>query len=166
MSINSQKEEYKKYMLKFLNCEEDENGNIIEKEFVSTNVTWIYGSTEEIRQNYINDLIDDLIDEDLLDCVSHVDKITRSGNIKGKFTQGETKILIIDNLTSENINEQYICNLIDGACFDLGHYSWNQIGIFPEIVYISSEKLPEQIYARSKFKDRVLRRITRVIKLD
>jgi hypothetical protein len=129
--------------------------------YVPTDVTWIYGSTEDDRQNYINGLID----EDSRKYVSHVNKITKAGNIKGDFTNYKTKVLIVHNLKNANIGEQDICRLIDGDIFDLGYYDWNNIHIFPERVYISSDKLPEQVYARSAFKERVIRRVTRVIKL-
>ena len=138
-----------------------DQGIPIEKLFKTADVTWVYGSTEEARQDYINDLIND----DMRDYVSHVDKITKSGNIKGEFAE-ETKILVVHNLKNANIGEQDICRMIDGGCFDLGYYHWNQISIFPEKVYISSDKLPEQVYARSEFKERVIRRVARTIKLD
>jgi hypothetical protein len=136
---------------------------------VPTDVTWIYGSTEEARQIYINNLIhESFTDEELLGAVTHVDKITKAGNIKGEFANdrgAETKVLIIHNLKRANINERDICRLIDGGCFSLGYYYWNNVHIFPKRVYISSDKTPEQVYAKDQFKDRVIRRVTRVIKL-
>lgn len=125
-------------------------------------VTWVYGSTEENRQQYINSLID----ENMKDYVSHVEKITKSRNMRGNFTDEETKIIVIHNLKNANIGEQDICSLIDGGWFGLGCYSWNHTWVSPEKVYISAEKLPEQIYARAQYKERVIRRVTRVIKLD
>lgn len=154
--------EKRKYNLRRLNMEEDEDGNLVKKEYVPPDVTWIYGSTEEERQKYINDLIDD----DMREYVSHVYKITKSSNIKGEFAEDETKILVIHNLKAANIGEQDICRMIDGGSFSLGYYSWNNVYIFPEKVYISSDKLPEQVYARSEFKERVIRRVARTIKLD
>lgn len=140
-----------------------DQGIPIKKLFKTADVTWVYGSTEEARQDYI----DTLIDDDMREYVSHVDKITKAGNIKGKFaTKGETKILIVHNLKNANIGEEDICRLIDGGCFSLGYYDWNNVYIFPEKVYISSDKLPEQVYARSEFKERVIRRVARSIKLD
>lgn len=130
-------------------------------------VTWIYGSTEEARQIYINNLIhESFTDEELSGAVTHVDKITKAGNIKGVFAKDETKILVIHNLKNSTINERRICRLIDGGRFSLGYYDWNNVSIFPERVYISAEKTPEQIYAREQFKERVIRRVTRVIKLE
>lgn len=127
-----------------------------------SDVTWVYGSTEENRQNYINSLID----ENMRDYVSHADKITKSRNIRGNFTNKETKIIVIHNLKNANINEQNICSLIDGGWFGLGCYSWDSTWVSPEKIYISAEKLPEQIYARAQYKERVIRRVTRIIKLD
>ena len=150
-----------KYIMRMINCERDQNGNLVQKVRVSRDVTWIYGSTEEARQNYINSLID----ENPRNRVSHVYKITKAGNIKGKLVE-ETDILVVHNLKNANIGEQDICRLIDGDRFSLGYYAWNDIQIFPEKVYISSDKLPEQVYARSEFKERVIRRVARTIKLD
>lgn len=154
-------DDHEKYIMKWLNCERDENGNLVEKEYVPVDVTWIYGSTEEERQNYINTLID----ENMRDYVSHVHRITKSANIKGVFVE-ETEILVVHNLKNANIGEQDICRLIDGDCFDLGRWDWNKVYIFPKKVYISSDKLPEQVYARSQFKERVIRRVARTIKMD
>ena len=163
-------DDHRKYILNMLHCEEDDNGKLVEKEYIPTDVTWIYGSTEEARQNHINDLIEDVIrnssDETIRDKTTHVDKITKAGNIKGEFAEDETTILIIHNLKRANISEQEICRLIDGGCFNLGRFDWNNVYIFPKRVYISSDKTPEQIYARDQFKDRVIRRVTRVIKID
>lgn len=160
-------EERVKYIMKRLNVEEDENGKWIEKEYIPTDVTWVYGSTEEARQIYINNLIhESFTDEELLGTVTHVDKITKAGNIKGEFAEDETKVLVIHNLKNATINEQRLCRLIDGGCFSLGYYDWNNIHIFPEKVYISADKTPNQVYAKDQFKDRVIRRVTRVIKLE
>lgn len=145
---------------KRLDCFDE--GIPIEKLFKTADVTWVYGSTEEERQKYI----DSLIDENMRDYVSHVEKITKAGNIKGEFAEEETKILIVHDLKNANIGEQDICRLIDGGSFDLGHHYWNGIHIFPEKVYISADKLPEQVYARCEFKERVIRRVARTIKLD
>lgn len=140
----------------------DNHGIPVGNAFIPADVTWVYGSTEENRQKYINELIY----ENMKEYVSHIDKITKAGNIKGDFTDKETKIIVIHNLKNANINEQNICRLIDGGCFSLGYYDWNNVYIFPEKVYISAEKLPEQIYARAQYKERVIRRVTRIIKLD
>ena len=142
---------------------EEDTGKIpVSKAFIPADVTWVYGSTEENRQNYINSLID----ENMKDYVSHVEKITKSNNLKGNFTDKESKIIVIHNLKNANLNEENICSLIDGGWFGLGCYSWNSTWVSPEKVYISAEKLPEQIYARAQYKERVIRRVTRVIKLD
>jgi hypothetical protein len=140
----------------------DHHGISIDEAFIPADVTWVYGSTEENRQNYINELID----ENMKDYVSHIDKITKSRNMRGNFTDEETKIIVIHNLKNANISEQNICSLIDGGCFGLDRYSWDSTYISPEKVYISAEKLPEQIYARAQYKERVIRRVTRIIKLD
>ena len=139
-----------------------DEGIPIDKLFKTADVTWVYGSTEEERQKYI----DTLIDENMREYVSHVYRITKSANIKGEFAEDETKILVVHNLKAANIGEQDICRLIDGGSFDLGYRDWNGVHIFPEKVYISSDKLPEQVYARSEFKERVIRRVARTIKLD
>lgn len=139
--------------------EKDTSGIPVGKLFnKQADVTWVYGSTEENRQQYINSLID----ENMKNYVSHIDKITRSNNLKGNFTDKESKIIVIHNLKNANINEQDICSLIDGGWFGLGCYSWDSTWVSPEKVYISAEKLPEQIYARAQYKERVIR----VIKLD
>ena len=162
--------DHEKYILKKLHIEKDENGEYIHKEYIPTDVTWVYGSTEENRQKYINGLIENDISNDtegdLRDKISHVWKITKAANIKGDFAEDETDILVVHDLKNANISEQDICRLIDGSGFDLGYYHWNRIYIFPKKVYISAEKLPEQIYARCQFKERVIRRVTRTIKLD
>ena len=134
----------------------------VSKAFIPAEVTWVYGSTEEERQKHI----DTLIDEDMRDYVSHIDKITKSGNMRGEFTDEETKIVVIHNLKNANIGERDICRLIDGGWFGLGCYAWDSTWVSPEKVYISADKLPEQVYARCEFKERVIRRVARTIKLD
>ena len=88
-----------------------DKGIPIDKLSKPTDVTWIYGSTEEARQNYINSLID----ENMREYVSHVYRITKSSNIKEEFAEAETKILVVHNLKNANIGEQDICRMIDGS---------------------------------------------------
>jgi hypothetical protein len=135
-----------------------------EVEFKPADTTWVYGSTEANRQIYIERLIrDKLLPKQLSHCVIHVDKVTRRDEIIGKFLYSKSKIVIIHNLKKPSIGSLHLCRIIDGDYFYDQRFF---VFIYPERVYISSDKLPEQVYARCEFKERVIRRVARTIKLD
>lgn len=155
-----------------------------EVEFKPADTTWVYGSTEANRQIYIKQLIRDKLlplslDSGLLPKqlengasatsdlrshgVIHVDKVTRRDEIIGKFLHSKSKIVIIHNLKKPSIGSLHLCRIIDGDYFYDQQFF---VFIYPERVYISSDKSPEEIYENAPYKEFVMKRVTRVIKLE
>ena len=135
-----------------------------EVEFKPADTTWVYGSTEANRQIYIERLIrDKLLLKQLINGVIHVDKVTRRDEIIGKFLDSKSKIVIIHNLKKTSIGSLHLCRIIDGDYFYDHRFI---VFIYPEHVYISSEKPPEEIYENAPYKEFVMKRVTRVIKLE
>jgi hypothetical protein len=146
------------------------DGSYREIEYNPADTTWVYGLTEEVRQVYIERLIKDrLLPKELENGVIHVDTVTKRHFITGAFLNTRSKIVIIHNLKKSSIDSLNLCRIIDGDEFFHKRPTdrWRRyVSIYPDRVYISSEKPPEEIYANAPYKEFVVKRVTRVIKLE
>ena len=122
----------------------NENGERYEIVYPRADVTWIYGSTEKVRQKYIKD---ELIDEDLLDNVTYIDEITKGHRIVGAVAEDGTQIVIVDDVKNKTVSSLNLCRIIDGD--DFYYYNRRYVAIFPRKVYVSADRLPEEVYAKS-----------------
>ena len=146
------------------------DGTIRENGFKPADTTWVYGLTEEVRQIYIERLIKDrLLPKQLTEGVIHIDTVTKTHYITGAFLGSRSKIVIVHNLKNSSIDSLNLCRIIDGdEFFHKQHKKQRRryVSIYPERVYISSDKPPEEIYANRPYKEFVVKRVTRVIKLE
>lgn len=147
-------------ILDWLNVDEDENGDIIEKEYVPTEVYWLYGTTgsgktRTVKEIIRNELKEKRVKKENISIIHKFENGFAIGSISDK-----TEILLLDEFRGSSMKLSDLLMLIDGCSINV---KGSKIWIKAKKIYITSCFSPEKCYPNQRGTDNIaqlLRRIT------
>lgn len=146
-------------VLDWLNVEEDDKGNIKEKEYVPTEVHWYFGSTGTGKTRTVKELIKkELIEKTVLkQNISIIHKI-ENGFAIGSITD-KTDILLLDEFRGSSMKFSDLLALIDGCSINVkGGKQW----IKAKKIFITSCFSPEACYPNQCSTDSINQLLRRI----
>lgn len=146
-------------ILDWLNVAEDEDGNIIDKEYVEAEVHWYYGSTGTGKSRTVKELIR----QDLKSKQVTKQNITIIHKIENGFAIGsisdKTDILVLDEFRGSCMKFSDLLSLIDGCSINVkGGKQW----IKAKKIYITSCFRPEECYPNQCSTDSINQLLRRI----
>lgn len=153
-------------VLEWLNVEEDENGDIVEKPYVPPEVHWYCGPTGcgkslDVRKTVIKELKKRNVEKKNVTIIHKIE----NGFAVGTISQ-TTEVLILDEFRGSSMKYSDLLALIDGSSLNT---KYGKTWIKAKTIFITSCYTPEQCYDKLNAKDSIgqlLRRITHIHNFD
>lgn len=150
-------------VLEWAEVEEDENGDIIDKEHKEATVYWYYGPTGTGKTRSVRAILKKVLKDKSIN-KKNVTIITK---IENGFAIGtvanETKLLILDEFRGSSMKLHELLNLINGCNVSI---KGSQVWIKSPLIYVTSCYSPEECYPNQWGTDNIAqlyRRITEIV---
>lgn len=146
-------------ILDWLNVEEDENGNITEKQYLPAEVYWFYGptgtgKTRKMKQLVIEELKKKNIEKKNITAIQKIENGFAIGSIANK-----TDILMLDEFRGSSMKFSDLLALIDGCNINVkGGKQW----IKAKKIYITSCFHPRECYPNLDMNDSIQQLLRRI----